>query len=190
MIDKIFQIIAYLIVFAPFIVIFIRGFDRVCIWLFDRYKNEVFINLKVPNLSEEQRKLYKERLHFANHNSDQWYMADMDCVDKLCDGQSLNYLDLVRLQNAISWFPSHYEGKIDRSLLNQISNALGLGMRELEKEIKARKNHDKLLNEQDIASKQILLAKLSTVAALFSAIAAIAASYLAYLQFLSMSIGK
>ena len=185
-IESIFKAISYAIILVPLAFILMRGFDRICLWLFDRYKNEVYIKLSIPTLTEDQKKKFKERLHIANHQSDAWYEADLNCVDRLCNNQELNYLDLQRLNNAISFYLTYYEEGQERETFLQISYILVKGMVSLEEEIKLIKSRNKLLNEQDIANKQLLLAKLSTAAAIFSAIAAIAASYLAYLQSIGM----
>jgi|GEM_PF-5821071 len=177
------QVILGIVLGIPLLIILIRGIDKICIWLFDRYRNEVFSSIKISELTDKQKSALKEGLYKANHNSDRWYEANMDCVDRLSSGKELNLLEMHRLANGLSWFPYLFEDAEDKPVYEKVRKALWSEIPKLEQKVEEIKRHEKLVAELDVASKQIQIAKWSAVAAGASAIASIAVACVAYLQF-------
>lgn len=181
------QIFLLISIGLPVMFVFAKGMDRICIWIFDRHKNEVFTVVSgMPEMDEPQKEVFKKLLDKANHNCDRWYEADLSTVDALFTGKPVNLLDINRLYTAASWQSVFDDNKEYNEIFDQACSVLWDEAKKLDKKIEDIKEHEKLVAEQDIAKTQIHLARLSTIAAFCSAVAALSLAYMAHIELQSI----
>lgn len=167
-----------LVLFSPLLLLatvcFFIAFNRLLQFVFNRFEDEVYASVSgLPKLNRKQTEKLESLLHFSNNAHDKWYKSPMSTISALFEGKELNYLDLVRLSTAADFHDYKFgEGK-DSAIFKKIAKRIDVELIPLRQLIQNKKDILKQSKQQDIMTKQIFIAKMSAIAAVFSAVAAL-----------------
>lgn len=172
-----------LILAIPGGIVLILLMNKLLRWIFYRYDIAATAPVSgLPDATLEQKEALRKLLFFWDKQCDGCYEAKPVCVDKLFSGEKLNLVDLDRLRGA-TYATQHVRGtEKHEDFLREIRGPISSTIKALEELIQQRKDHDKIINEQDLSTRQVKIAGWSAFFSAISAIAAAVAAYLTYSQ--------
>lgn len=124
---------------------------------------------KIPELTDEEKIRLKNLLFWGNKAADRRYQSPSSTIDKLEKGESLNLLDYERIHWGLTCYPDKIQDE-DQKKFKEINSIILETCKKIDKKISVKKQYEKLVKEQDIATVSLKIAKYSMIAAVAAAI--------------------
>lgn len=150
-----------------------------------RYETTTFATvIDPPELTKDQIKLLKDTLYWWNLQCDRWYITEPACVDKALIGQEINLIDVHRLRDStrVGDLCGKKASPETQNIFDDLEKALARTEAELAEKVRFKKIREKLVDDMDVVTKQLSIAKYSAIAAMASAAAAAFTAYITYLN--------
>ncbi len=151
------------------------------------YRYRRFVTVRdFPELNKREK---GQLLYWTFRVDDAWgslYGAS-NTISRLFKRKSLALWELERFAAAIRWALAKYGTMgmitdVDIELCKRLQPILEKALQEARALADQMTSRDRIIGEQDVMRRQLLIAKLNTIAAVASAVAALAAAVIAYLQ--------